>query len=235
MLSLRGVRLRFPGFLLEADAEVGDKVLGLYGPSGAGKTTLLDLVAGLVRADAGRIEVGGRVLTDARVGAFVPPPLRRVGYVPQGEALFPHLSVRRNLLYGHRSSGVTLARVVDTLDLGALLERGVRGLSGGEKQRIAIGRALLSDPAILLLDEPLTGLDPELKSRALPLFRGIREEFEVPILYVTHHRDEVLALCDRVLLMEQGRIVDIVEPARIPDARRAQSGPQSHGRVMEPP
>jgi molybdate transport system ATP-binding protein len=219
MLSLRDVRLRFPAFEVALDAEVHDKVVGLYGPSGAGKTTLLDLVAGLLRPQAGRIEVGGRVLTDAAGGVCLEPRHRRVGYVPQGEALFPHLSVRRNLLYGYearaRSAGVSFPRVVETLQLWGLLERRISGLSGGEKQRVAIGRALLSDPAILLLDEPLTGLDPELKSRALPFFRLIREEFGVPILYVTHHVDEVLALCDRVLLMEEGRIVGTVEPARL--------------------
>jgi len=220
MLALHGVRLHFPAFELDVEVEVKDKVVGLYGPSGSGKTTLLDLVAGLRRPASGRIEVGGRTLTDAERGLCVPPPDRRVGYVPQGEALFPHLSVRRNLLYGYdarrAASGVSFERVAGTLEIGPLLERGVLGLSGGEKQRVAIGRALLSSPEILLLDEPLTGLDPELKSKILPFLRVIREEFEVPILYVTHHVDEVLTLCDRVLLMREGRIVDAVDPSRIP-------------------
>ncbi|HEX5044117.1 MAG TPA: ATP-binding cassette domain-containing protein [Candidatus Polarisedimenticolaceae bacterium] len=213
MISLRGVRLGYPGFDLEVSAEVREKVVGLYGPSGAGKTTVLDLLAGLLRPRAGRIEVGGRVLTDIAAGVCVPARHRRVGYVPQGDALFPHLSVRRNLLYGHRPGGVSFARVVDTFEMGPLLDRGTAGLSGGERQRVALGRALLATPEILLLDEPLTGLDPDLKARALPFLRRMREEFDVPILYVTHHRDEVLALCDRVLLLERGRIVDVVAPA----------------------
>jgi len=214
-LALRGVRLRFPGFELLVECEVHEKVVGLVGPSGAGKTTLLDLVAGLLRPAVGTIEVGGRRLTDVAAGVHVPPHHRRVGYVPQGDALFPHLSVRHNLLYGHRSEGVAFQHVVDTFEMEPFLERDVRSLSGGEKQRVAIGRALLSNPSILLLDEPLTGLDAALKARVLPFFRRIREEFEVPILYVTHHRDEVLALCDRALLMERGRVVEVVEPARL--------------------
>ena len=217
MLSLSGVRLRYPAFELLVDADVREKVVALHGPSGAGKTSLLDVVAGLSRPESGRIEVGGRLLTDASRGIFVPSRLRHVGYVPQGQALFPHLTVRRNLLYGHdargSSHGVSFDRVVATLELRPLLDRGVAGLSGGEKQRVALGRALLSGPRILLLDEPLTGLDPALKSRVLPFLRVVREEFEVPILYVTHQVDEVLALCDRVLRMEGGRIVEGGEPA----------------------
>jgi molybdate transport system ATP-binding protein len=218
MLVLRDVRLRFPGFEMALDAEVQDKVVGLCGPSGAGKTTLLDLVAGLRRPQAGRIEVGGRVLTDVATGVCMPARHRRVGYVPQEDALFPHLSVRRNLLYGHRPGGVSFARVVEAFEMWPILERRIGGLSGGERQRVALGRALLSSPELLLLDEPLTGLDPDLKSRALPFLRLIRHEFGVPILYVTHHADEVLALCDRVLLLERGRIVEVVEPQflRIP-------------------
>lgn len=227
-LSLRGVRLRFPGFELAVDAEVRDKVVGLCGPSGSGKTTLLDLLAGLLLPTAGIIEVGDRRLTDVAADLHVRPRHRRVGYVPQGEALFPHLSVRGNLLYGFREKGIPFQHVVDTFEMAPLLERDVRSLSGGEKQRVAIGRALLSNPSILLLDEPLTGLDTSLKAKALPFFRRIREEFEVPILYVTHHRDEVLALCDRVLLMERGRIVEVVEPSRLRGAT-GESGTATSG------
>jgi len=215
MLVMRDVRLQFPGFELALDADVHDNVVGLYGPSGSGKTTLLDLLAGLQRPASGRIEVGGRVLTDVEGGVFVPPRHRHVGYVPQGDALFPHLTVRRNLLYGHRPGGVSFARVVEAFEMWPLLERRTAGLSGGERQRVALGRALLSSPALLLLDEPLTGLDPELKSRALPFLRLIRHEFGVPILYVTHHADEVLAVCDRVLLLDRGRVVGVVEPGRL--------------------
>ena len=223
MLALRDVRLCFPAFDLHAEAEVAERIVGLYGPSGSGKTTLLDVVAGLKRPQAGRIVVGGRTLTDVERGLEVAPRHRRVGYVPQGDALFPHLSVRRNLLYGARarkgSARVTPSRVIDTLEIGALLERGVQGLSGGERQRVAIGRALLSEPDILLLDEPLTGLDRDLKSRVLPFFRVLREEFDLPIVYVTHHVDEVLALCDRVLLMREGRIEGIVAPGALVPSR----------------
>jgi molybdate transport system ATP-binding protein len=210
MLVLRGLRLRRPPFELAVDAEVSEPVVGLCGPSGAGKTTLLELVAGLVPPEAGSIEVDGRVLTDVARGVDLPPRARRVGYVPQGDALFPHLSVRRNVFYGARARGgascVSPERVLDGLEIAPLLDRRVAGLSGGERQRVALGRALLSGPALLLLDEPLTGLDAALKARVLPLLRFVRDELAVPVLYVTHHPDEVLAFCDRVLLMEQGRI-----------------------------
>ena len=143
---------------------------------------------------------------------FIPPRDRSVGYVPQDLALFPHLSVRHNLLYGYKPHAVinplfTFERVVEVLEVEPLLPRNVMTISGGEKQRVALARALLASPRLLLLDEPLASLDQKLKARILPYLRRVRDEFDLPMLYVTHEPDEVRALCDDVLMMEGGRIL----------------------------
>jgi molybdate transport system ATP-binding protein len=207
-LVLRGVRLPLAAFPLEAEAEIAAPVTALYGPSGAGKTSLLDLIAGLRRPAFAYVELNGRVLEDTAQRVKVPARARRIGYVPQDGALFPHLSVRRNLLYGYKGekSVLALPAVLEVLDLQPLLDRGVGALSGGEKQRVALARALLSSPELLLLDEPLAALDTPLKERIQDYLRRVRDELGVPMLYVTHSADEVFALCDEVLLLERGRI-----------------------------
>ena len=231
-LRLADVRLSLAEFTLEVDVTVRGRVTALFGPSGAGKTSLLEVVAGLRRPQRGRVEVAGRVLADPATGQWVPPERRRVGYVPQEGALFPHLSVRANLLYGHRAASragsggrpsFALGSVVDTLEIGPLLDRpGVHGLSGGERQRVALGRALLTGPELLLLDEPLAGLDAGLKARVLPYLARVRDEFAVPMLLVTHAPSEVMALCDEVVVLERGRVVAqeapvaLFEPAHEP-------------------
>ena len=211
-LLLKNIRLPLADFVLEADVEITSRVTAIFGPSGAGKTTLLDLIAGLRRADSAFIQLDDTVLTDTACGVFIPPRDRHIGYVPQDLALFPHLSVRQNLLYGHRPHEVinplfTFERVVEVLEVEPLLSRNVTTISGGEKQRVALARALLTSPQLLLLDEPLASLDQKLKARILPYLRRVRDEFHLPMLYVTHEPDEVRALCDDVLLMEGGRIV----------------------------
>jgi molybdate transport system ATP-binding protein len=210
-LELRQVHLPLADFALAVDGVFEARVLGLCGPSGAGKTSLLDLIAGLRRAPSGRIVVDGSVLSDAATGAFVPVPARRIGYVPQDLALFPHLSVRRNLLYGRRHDVETdplfsVEHVVQVLDIGPLIERGIRDLSGGERQRVALGRALLSSPKLLLLDEPLANLDAALKDRIVAYLKRVRDEFPVPMIYVSHSEREVNELCDTVVRLERGRI-----------------------------
>jgi molybdate transport system ATP-binding protein len=157
--------------------------------------------------------VGNATLTDAATRTFVPAERRAVGYVPQEGALFPHLSARRNLLYGFdmrhagtRPAGLTLEHVVAVLEISAFLDRAIDTLSGGEKQRVALGRALLAAPRLLLLDEPLAGLDAPLRERLLPYLARIRDEFAIPMLYVTHSPDEVMALCDDVLVLGAGRV-----------------------------
>ena len=223
-LELRHVRLRRPGFALEIDAVLEGRIAAFFGPSGAGKTTLLDLVAGLERPDAGAVSLDGTVLADVAAGRFVPSRARAVGYVPQDQALFPHLSVRGNLLFGAgaaENSQFSLTHVCAALEIADLLDRGVRALSGGEKQRVALGRALLSKPRLLLLDEPLAGLDAALKTRTLELLRRIHAEFGVPILYVTHAAEEIVSLCDEVVILERGRVVrqgapgQVFEPAHV--------------------
>ena len=208
-LRLEGVRLPLAHFDLRLDVAIHGRVAAIFGPSGAGKTSLLDLVAGLRRTREGRVHLGGRLLNDGPGRLFVPPERRRIGYVPQDGALFPHLSVRANLLYGQRRNGpgavFPLDAVLDVLEIAPLLGRpGVAGLSGGERQRVALARALLSGPELLLLDEPLASLDAGLKERILPYLARVRDEFGVPMLLVTHSPAEVMALCDEALILERG-------------------------------
>jgi molybdate transport system ATP-binding protein len=207
-LELRGVSIRLGRFALEIEAAFDGGWTALFGPSGAGKTTLLEIVAGLRRPDAGRVTMDGRVLFDFEQRVQLPPHRRGIGYVPQDLALFPHLSVLANLEYGQAagSDPAFFAGVVDRLEIGALLEQAPGALSGGEKQRVALARALLARPALLLLDEPLTGLDAPLRERILPFLQRVRDEFRVPTLYVTHNPGEVMALCNRVVVIEAGRV-----------------------------
>jgi molybdate transport system ATP-binding protein len=219
-LFLQKIVLPLTGFALEVDLELSSRVTALFGPSGAGKTSLLDLIAGLRRARSAVIRLNETVLTDTIAGLEVPVRRRRIGYVPQDMALFPHLSVRRNLLYGHRLDVVTdslfqFDHVARTLELNSLLTRSIATLSGGEKQRVTLGRALLSSPQLLLLDEPLSSLDVRLKSQILPFLKRVRDEFPIPMLYVTHSADEVAALCDEVIVLERGRFSGRGKPGEI--------------------
>jgi len=209
-LEITGLRLPLAPFVLAADARLDARVTGIFGASGAGKTSLLEAVAGLRRPAAGRIILDGTVLSDAAGGIFLHPERRAIGYVPQDGALFPHLTVRQNLCYSHAPGtgpGITYERVVAVLDIAGLADRRIDSLSGGERRRVAFGRAVLAAPRLLLLDEPLTGLDAELKQRVIPYLHTVRDEFGLPILYVSHDPDEVVALCDDVLLLERGRCV----------------------------
>lgn len=218
-LVLEGVRAPLGPFVLAVDAAATAPVTAVFGASGAGKTSLLEIVAGLRRPAAGRVVLNGRVLDDAAARVHVPPRLRRVGYVAQDDTVFPHLSVRANLGYARAASPEAIARVADVLELGSLLPRRPAGLSGGERRRVALGRALLASPEILLLDEPLTGLDAPLKERVLAHLRRVQDEFRVPTLYVSHAPDEVLTLADEVLVLERGAVVlrgapgDLFEPS----------------------
>lgn len=216
-LALRGVRLSLGRFTLEVDVELQGRVAGVFGPSGAGKTSLLESIVGLRRPAAGTVHLEGRLLADAAARRFVPPERRRIGYVPQDGALFPHLSVRKNLLYGARNGdGATrLSEIAAVLEIESLLERRIAGLSGGERQRVALGRALLASPKLLLLDEPFAGVDRPLRGRILPVLARIRDELRVPMLYVSHEPEEILALCDEALRLDRGRIVAHGTPAEV--------------------
>ena len=185
----RAIAARFQG---------GEGVTVLVAPSGAGKTSVLDAIAGLLRPVAGRVAVAGRLLFDAAAGIDLPPERRRAGYVFQDARLFPHRRVRANLLYGARDDAA-LGEVAARLDIEHLLDRWPRSLSGGEARRVASGRALLSDPAFLLLDEPLSSLDPVRREEAMRVLERLRDEARVPILLVTHDEGEAARLGDRVV------------------------------------
>lgn len=204
MLHLH-LHLRRGGFRRHVRIVEQARVVALAGPSGAGKTSVLHAIAGLVRPESGRIEIDGRVLYDSAAGTDVPTHRRRVGYVFQDARLFPHLDVRRNLLYGRH--GGAQARfgfdaVVELLGIGHLLDRRTRHLSGGEAQRVAIGRALLSQPSILLFDEPLSALDPARRDELIPWLQRVRDEVRLPMLYVSHHPDEVRRLADVIHVLD---------------------------------
>jgi molybdate transport system ATP-binding protein len=208
------LRHRFgPGFALEAAFAAAPRgVTAIFGPSGCGKSTILNAVAGLLRPDAGRVALDGGALLDTARGIFVPAERRRCGLVFQEARLFPHLSVAANLRYGLRraprdATGPGLDEVVALLGIGGLLERRPARLSGGERQRVALGRALLMRPRLLLMDEPLAALDAPRRAEILPFLARLKAEAGLPILYVTHALDEVDALADRVVLMEQGRVL----------------------------
>ena len=200
-------RLRQGGFLLDIDEQLRAGITALFGPSGAGKTTVLDAIAGLRTAEAGRIAVGNRVLFDSTARVNLPPHARHVGYVPQDVALFPHMDVRRNVLYGRRpGQKLSLETVTAMLEVGGLLDRRVPDLSGGERQRVALARALMSAPELLLLDEPLAAVDVERRRRILPYLLRVRDELGIPVIYVSHDRSEVDQLADRVLVFAEGRV-----------------------------
>ena len=210
-LLLKKISLPLAPFRLEVDVEIRSRVTVIFGPSGSGKTSLLDLVAGLRRPHSALIQLGERVLVDASRNLFLPSRLRGIGYVPQDLALFPHLSVRQNLLYGCSPNRTTnplfsFEHVTKVLEIVPLISRGVNELSGGEKQRVALARALLSSPKLLLLDEPLASLDAPLKAKIIPYLARIRDEFRVPMLYVTHDRDEALALADEIIILINGHV-----------------------------
>lgn len=216
-LRLANIRLSLPAFALEFSFEFTRRVTGIFGPSGAGKTSLLEIIAGL-RKHTGRIELNGIVLCDAAAGAWIPPEHRHIAYVPQDLALFPHKTVRDNLLFAAKSNGANnsdFERILAEFELSDLLDRSPGTLSGGEKQRVAIGRALMIRPNLLLLDEPLTNLDHELKQRGLDLFRRVRDHFATPILYVTHDANEIVEFCDQVVVLNSGRIVETGPPGEI--------------------
>ncbi len=213
-------------FELVADFEADAGITAIFGASGAGKTTLIQVVAGLVRPRQASIVVDGIVWNDSRSNLFMPAHRRAIGYVFQEGRLFPHMTVSQNLAYGrffraNRQDQVQRDDIIDLLGIGALLGARPARLSGGEKSRVAIGRALLASPRLLLMDEPLASLDYARKLEILPYIERIRSEWKIPVLYVSHSRDEVMRLADRVLLMEQGRIIES-GPASILSDRQIQ-------------
>jgi molybdate transport system ATP-binding protein len=220
------VRLRQGDFLLDASLTAQSKTLALYGPSGAGKTTLLNIIAGLTRPDEGRVVIDGVTFLDTSEKIDLSSRQRRVGYVFQELRLFPHLRVENNLLYGRRFAPrdervVDFGQVVDLLGIGALLDRWPARLSGGEKQRVAIGRALLANPRLLLLDEPLAALDEARRAEILTYIEKLRDAFAIPIVFVSHRLSEVERLAGDVAVFEEGRLVEMRRARGAYEARSA--------------
>ena len=196
-------------FALDARLEAPDSgITALFGRSGVGKTTVINALAGLIKPDRGRIAVGGEALFDSDRGINLPPERRRLGYVFQEARLFPHYSVRGNLLYGAKkdSSGPSFDAVVELLGIKDLLARRPADLSGGEKQRVAIGRALLASPRLLLMDEPLASLDAARKAEILPFIERLRDELKLPIFYVSHEMEEIIRLADLLVILDDGKV-----------------------------
>ena len=207
MLSVQ-LEKKYPQFAIRADfdADAGS-ISALFGRSGAGKTSIVDMIAGLTRPDAGKIEIDGEMLFDNAAGIDLPPEKRRVGYVFQNSRLFPHMNVRRNLLYGaSAAAGADFEQIAHLLDLQPLMNRSPVTLSGGERQRVAIGRALLSQPRLLLMDEPLAGIDVPRRNEILPFLDRLRDEVELTMLYVSHEIEEVIRLADNMILVSDGTI-----------------------------
>lgn len=204
---------RFPGFTLDVDFEAPPGVTALFGKSGSGKTTIVNAIAGLLRPDSGRIAVNDRVLLDRAAGVNLPVPQRRVGYVFQDHRLFPHMTVRRNLNYGARlappsaDSAADFDSVIAMLGIGALLDRRPATLSGGERSRVAIGRALLSRPWLLILDEPMAALDEGRRAEIMPYLEKLRDTAGVPILYISHSVAEVVRLATTLVAIDKGHVV----------------------------
>ncbi len=222
--------LPLSAFSLDIDVSFESRVTSIFGPSGAGKTSLLDVIAGLREVSSGEIEIGGRLLFSSSRGIKLSPQERSIGYVSQEAALFPHLSVRKNILFGATRKGspnskahIRLDHVTALLEIGHLLDRPVTHLSGGESQRVALARAILSRPQLLLLDEPLASLDVALKERILPYLRRVRDEFTIPIIYVTHNPTEVLSLADWVVMMQRGKVMAQGAPQEILTSQRVLS------------
>ncbi|ARM90519.1 molybdenum ABC transporter ATP-binding protein ModC [Rhizobium sp. CIAT894] len=224
---------RLGAFSLDAAFTSERGVTALFGRSGSGKTSLIRIIAGLARPDEGRVVLDGEALTETAAGTFVPKHRRRFGYVFQEARLFPHFSVRANLSYGRWFSagtarGESFDRIVDLLGIEPLLERSPAKLSGGEKQRVAIGRALLSAPRLLLMDEPLAALDEARKAEILPYLERLRDEMDIPIVYVSHAIAEVARLANQVVVLSDGKVeatgpaVDILSrPSAAADRREA--------------
>ena len=233
-VKMERLRRDSPPFLLDISIEVPPGITILFGPSGAGKSTVLDCIAGLARPDTGRIAAGEEVLFDSHASINCLPQARRIAYVFQTLALFPHMSAEANVAYGldglpHRERSARVEEILEAFRVDKLRARKPPEISGGERQRIALARSLVTRPRVLLLDEPLTGLDAELKAAIVDDLRAWNAARRIPILYVTHTREEVDALGERVIAMDHGRVVSEGTPIEVLEAPRRKRLAQAAG------
>lgn len=208
---------KFGGFEFDVAFRTDSRRLGIFGRSGSGKSTLVNLLAGLLPPDAGVFRFGERLLYDSARRICVAPQKRRIAVVFQHSHLFPHLNVKRNLLYGYRripanERTINPEELCRVLDIGHLLQRSVRELSGGERQRVALGRGVLANPHLLLMDEPLSGLDEKLKYQIIPYLKDVLKRYDIPLVYVSHSMNEMRMLTDEVLVLENGALVSQTSP-----------------------
>ena len=220
MLSV-SVAKKLGAFDLDVAFQSDGRVTGLFGASGAGKTSLVNIVAGLLRPDRGTVTLDGETLDDVQAGVHVPPHKRRIGYAFQDARLFPHLDVAKNLDYGRRMNGLVRdatheRQIIKMLDIANLLDRRPAELSGGERQRIALGRALLAKPRLLLMDEPLGSLDDERKAEILPYLIRLRDETQIPMVYVSHDPHDMRQLATTIVMLKRGHVVTRGEVALLP-------------------
>ncbi len=220
------VAKRFGPFALRADFTASRDRIGIFGPSGSGKSTLMGLIAGLQQPDRGFIQLNGVTLFDGR--ASLPPERRRVGVIFQDPHLFPHMTVKGNLLYGRRRCApddrkVDFDRLIDVLQLGGLLERGVNRLSGGEKQRVAIGRTVLANPRLLLMDEPLSALDDNLRFQVMPFLRSACETFGIPYIFISHSLVEMRLMSEQVVVFDNGAQTAVTDADSLARSRMGES------------
>jgi len=228
MRLLMTVRKSFEAFTLSTDVTISGDRIGIFGASGSGKSTLVCMLAGLLQPDSGEITLDGDCLFSSSKGINLRPEQRRIAMVFQQHCLFPHLSVRNNLLYGFKRCPAEFRTIdfnvlVDVLKLEGLLNRGVTNLSGGEKQRVALGRAILANPRLLLMDEPLSALDDALRFQIIPYLRSVSEHFGIPYLFISHSLIEMRLMTDSALVFEQGDLVEQVSSEQLARNRMGQS------------
>jgi molybdate transport system ATP-binding protein len=207
-------------FLLELDLKVGGERIGIFGPSGSGKSTLVNLLAGLTRPDSGQILLDGQPLFDSSNRVNLPPHRRRIAMVFQQHGLFPHLTVRKNLLYGHQrcpadEQRIELDEVAEVLEIGDLMEQKPETLSGGQSQRVALGRAILASPRLLVMDEPLSALDDDLRYRIIPYLKLVSERFRIPFVFISHSLVEMRLMADQVAVLENGVLTAVMTPEEL--------------------